>query len=812
MFAALFAATVFGHALRTYLRTRDPMHRLLALIFAPTAAFAVVLALRLAGFAPPSVVGGALTAMYLFRPYFTLRLAGAVRPGPRWRAHAALAVAVALAGPALLLPRPYPPWFGLMLTLNVVLVEALAARAFLAESRRRTGTSAVRLQLAAWASYLTAGITIAAASGRAAGWTVDDRYTTLAALRPAGELVVALYALLMLLASVGYLLAFVPPLAVRRIWSANAIHAVGARVLDASATESPEHVWQRYVDVVRDMTSADGVTLVLSDPSGRLLHAACAGGIDCDGPGDGRVVDLVALMDEHQPVDLGSRGARRLPLAAHYAERVGPALLTATRLPASLGPGALLVANRHRSLFGEDDVRLLADLAPQAKVLADRSAVLAARERALDERGQALTEQRRLAEELAASVHALTAANNAKSDFLAAMSHELRTPLNAIIGFSDLLKSELAGDTTHGQWVGHIYSSGRHLLVLINELLDIAKVESGRFDLDRRWTPLDQAVTELVTAMRPLFDQRRLTVEVRVPALRALVDPLRFRQILENLLSNAVKCTGAGGAVTVEAEALGIDLKVRVIDTGVGIAPADLDRVFDEFTQVGDHSRRCGGTGLGLALVRRIARAHGGDITVRSVVGEGATFTVVLPGVFDHTAPDGDATDGDGGRPPMPPVLVQEQVDVAGVASSATARGRILVVDDDPRAAEVVSTQLHAGGYQVFLADTGEGGLEAALGIRPDAALLDVQLPGISGWETLRRWRADPGLAAVPVVMLTVSDEIHIGVELGASDHLVKPVSQERLLEVIDRLVARPAPPRDLAESSPARSGAADPV
>ncbi|HYN95783.1 MAG TPA: response regulator, partial [Pilimelia sp.] len=436
-----------------------------------------------------------------------------------------------------------------------------------------------------------------------------------------------------------------------------------------------------------------------------------------------------------------------------------------TALPLTVPPdstGALLIFNRHRSLFSEDDLRLLADIGAQAGILAERGAVIA--------------EQRRLADELAASVTALTKASEAKSDFLANMSHELRTPLNAIIGFSDLMRGEQPSDdqrTVPAEWVDHIHTSGRHLLGLINDVLDLAKVEAGRLDLQPVPVRIDTAAQDLLTALRPLVDRQNLTTRIDIPPMVANVDPVRFRQILENLLSNAIKFTPAGGQITVTGAALDGDVSVTVADTGVGIAGADQTRVFEEFQQVGDAAQRSAGTGLGLALTRRLVQAHGGDITLESALGRGSRFTVRLP----SAVPAGTA------RPPAPP----------GQPAPPTAtRGHVLLIEDDLRAAELVRTYLRHAGYRVDVAGSGEAGIASARRDPPDAVLLDVVLPGIPGWDVLRQLKADSRLARIPVFLVTVIDERRTGAAMGATEYFVKPVDHAELLAALARHVLPP--------------------
>ncbi|HKS99767.1 MAG TPA: response regulator, partial [Rugosimonospora sp.] len=418
---------------------------------------------------------------------------------------------------------------------------------------------------------------------------------------------------------------------------------------------------------------------------------------------------------------------------------------------------AVLFINRYRSLFAEDDARMLAELGGQAAVLAEHNT---------------------LTEQLAASVAALRAANQAKSDFLASMSHELRTPLNAIIGFSDLMRGEPERDSCHlvpADWIQNVLSSGQHLLQLINDILDIAKVEAGRLELHPQPIALPRAVGEVTATLRPLADRKLLRLEVAVPPLSVSADPIRLRQIMDNLLSNAIKFTPEGGRIGVEVSRAGDGFALAVTDTGVGIAEADQELIFEEFRQVGEAAGRPGGTGLGLALTRRLVEVHGGQISVQSVPGQGSRFTVLLPGPVLELAPE--------------------------VALPSGPRG-VLVIEDDPNAAHLLRAYLERAGYRVSVAPTGEAGLAVARRVRPDAILLDVHLPGMDGWEVLHRIREEPQLSGVPIFIVSVIDERQAGAALGAVDYFVKPVNRSRLLARLAEYVVadgrRPPPSRVL--------------
>ncbi|MDQ1658437.1 MAG: hypothetical protein QOD41_3520, partial [Cryptosporangiaceae bacterium] len=571
-------------------------------------------------------------------------------------------------------------------------------------------------------------------------------------------------------AALSYLAAFVPPSWLRRRWSASAAFEAGRHLLDAPPTERPETTWQRYAAAVCDTAGADAAVVVIVADDGtvtEVAHARLAAGPD-EPPTAAQVEELLAAT---QPVDTARPDGRRFPqLAAQYAGRGGARFVTAVPLTApSDQHGALVLVNQHRSLFSDDDIRLLASLGTQAAILAERGTVLA--------------EQARLTTELAESVDALQRASKAKSDFLASMSHELRTPLNSIIGFSELMRAEDAqGDhrVVPDEWIEHVHSSGRRLLALINDILDLTKVEAGRLELRLEPVELPALVHEAVSALGPVADRKNLDLDYDVPAIAVTADRIRLRQCLDNLLSNAIKFTPDGGRILVTARAEPTTVVVTVADSGAGIALADQERVFEEFQQVGDPTVRTSGTGLGLALTRRLVQAHGGKIDLRSELGQGAEFSMHLPRVSDE------------GAVPAPAKVR------ASSAATHTAGG-ILVIEDGAGAVRLLRTYLEEAGYTVTVAPDGESGLELAARIRPEAIILDVLLPGVGGWEVLRRLKSDPVSAAIPVIIATVVDEQETGRSLGAADYFVKPIERERLIRCVSQYVT-PAPELAAAE------------
>ena len=361
----------------------------------------------------------------------------------------------------------------------------------------------------------------------------------------------------------------------------------------------------------------------------------------------------------------------------------------------------------------------------------------------------------------------LTEANRAKSEFLANVSHELRTPLNAIIGFSDLLRDRAAGALNEQQheFVRDIQDSGEHLLRLINGILDLSKIEAGKMEVHRERFSTVELTRETVAMVRPQAATKglRLVVDLSDAARLVHLDPGMYRQILLNLLSNAVKFTPAGGEVQVAGRCTNGDLTLEVRDTGIGIAAEHLDKIFDEFYQVdGSYTRSFGGTGLGLALVRKMVEMQGGRIEVHSAPGQGTRFTLQFPGVVAGEAP---------------PV---ETAAAPSAPRSAGAQGtRILLVEDNPVNRKLARNVLRSRGYEVWEVASGEEALSLLGERRPDLVLMDLQLPGMDGLEVTRRIKARPETAEVPVVALTA----HVGqideqraLDAGCSGYITKPI------------------------------------
>ncbi len=373
-------------------------------------------------------------------------------------------------------------------------------------------------------------------------------------------------------------------------------------------------------------------------------------------------------------------------------------------------------------------------------------------------------------------------ANKTKSLFLANMSHELRTPLNAILGYSEMLQEE-AADQELEEFVPDlqkIHSAGKHLLALINDILDLSKIEAGKMELFLETFDIARMIDEVESTVKPMVAKNANALGIqRAPNLGAMhADQIKVRQGLFNLLSNAAKFTHEG-TITLDAERQKMDgrewIVFRVTDTGIGLSSEQIVKLFQDFTQAdASTTRKFGGTGLGLALTRRFCQMMGGDVTVQSVAGEGSTFTIKIPAIVGETKP---ATD-----------------ELAGVVASPDENGAeappascVLVIDDDPVQRDLMQRFLGKEGFCVRTAEGGEAGLRMARQLKPVAITLDVMMPDMDGWSVLSQLKADAMLRDIPVIMVTMVDDPERGFTLGAAEYATKPVDRQHLSQTLKK-------------------------
>lgn len=386
-----------------------------------------------------------------------------------------------------------------------------------------------------------------------------------------------------------------------------------------------------------------------------------------------------------------------------------------------------------------------------------------------EQQARATLEQKN--QQLEKAMEAAESANRTKSQFLATMSHELRTPLNAILGYSEMLEEELQDrkETDLVPDLQKIQGAGKHLLGLINDILDLSKIEAGKMTLYTESFDIAKIVRDIANTVEPLVKRNgnELTVDI-TPGMGTMHSDLtKVRQTLFNLLSNAAKFTEKGTIRLEVSETDGSIVQFKISDTGIGMTPEQLSKLFQAFTQAdASTSRKYGGTGLGLVLSRNFCTLLGGDIEVRSELGKGSIFVVRLPRRIQSPG---------AGAEPAPAPLTKN------------GRGHVLVIDDDPNVRELMNRHLTKEGYAVSMAASGEQGLALARQRKPDIITVDIIMPGQDGWSVLSALKADAQLNEIPVVLVSMVDEKQLGFSLGAADYMVKPIDWERLSQTLQR-------------------------
>jgi len=379
------------------------------------------------------------------------------------------------------------------------------------------------------------------------------------------------------------------------------------------------------------------------------------------------------------------------------------------------------------------------------------------------EESRKVAELTRLTQELAEANRRTQEADRLKSQFLANMSHELRTPMNSIIGFSEILVERLDGkiDAKHVGFLRHIHSSGQHLLGIINDILDLSKIEAGKMEIYAEFfsiAPVIDSVCQMMRGMTKSSPKFVVDADEDLPQIET--DLAKFKQVLFNLLSNAVKFSPPDKPITIRARLDDSAITVAVTDEGIGIDPTNHALIFEEFRQVDGTARReFGGTGLGLALVKKFIELQGGRVSVQSRLGAGSTFSFTLP-VRSRAA------------------VITRTPEAAQLPRAE----RVLVVEDDPNAYELIASAISSAGYLPIRAHHGDEAMRLAKESRPIAVTLDLVLPGVDGWEVLKRLKAEDATRDLPVVIISMIENRDLGMALGADDYFVKPVDRERLL------------------------------
>jgi GAF domain-containing protein/CheY-like chemotaxis protein len=455
--------------------------------------------------------------------------------------------------------------------------------------------------------------------------------------------------------------------------------------------------------------------------------------------GEGVAGRMAETLEPVQVPDIAAAGAYSGPLRDVLLRTGARALLGIPLLREGHLIGGLTVTRRTPGEFAPEVVDLLKTFASQSAVAIQNA---------------------RLFREIEDKSRQLELADRHKSEFLANMSHELRTPLNAIIGYSEMLQEDAVdlGAEQFTDDLGKINAAGKHLLELINAVLDLSKIEAGKMELYLETFEVAGLVKDIGAVIQPLAGKNGNRLEVQYPADVGTMhaDVTKVRQALLNLLGNACKFTERG-TITLAVAREPVDgrewLSFAVRDTGIGMTPTQLARLFEAFSQAdAATTRKYGGTGLGLALSRRLCRMMGGDVTVESEAGRGSTFTVRLPA---HVTP--------------------------------ASHGTVLVIDDEAAVRDLMQRFLVKEGFRVATAAGGDEGLRRARELHPDAITLDVMMPGMDGWAVLAALKADPAVADIPVIMLTIVDDRNLGYALGAAEYLTKPVDRERLVAVLKK-------------------------
>jgi signal transduction histidine kinase/ActR/RegA family two-component response regulator len=708
---------IFVGVARTALRERTRGSFDAALLFG---AFALIVAqtqlFSALGTRAPAPVALASAALLLAIPYLLVRLVEDFTELRTWIVWLSLGLCIGLIAGLPFLSSPPALWYLIALGLYFFGFVSYAGIAFAREARLSKGVVGRRMAAASIGS-LALGVVILVAVG--------------VALVP---IPAAVTMLLALACATAYLVAFAPPALLRRSWREPTLRSFLAEAIAISPLEDRAGIVTALEAAAKSASGVPEASVALWDAEAKVLRI-----------GPGRTIPsgegLIGSVFHSGRAAFAETGDERTVAGGVEGVR-GRALVAAPISTRGQRLGVLVLLARRARLFASDELEL-------AQLLADQTAVV--------------LDGARMYADLTAANRELSEATRVKSEFLANMSHELRTPLNAILGFSGLLSEQLAETLTDRQrrFLRNINEAGEHLLELINEVLDLSKVEAGKVDLHREVLSLAALLEPVVASLTTAAEAKGLTVDiVAPPSMSVFVDPTRVRQVLLNLTSNAVKFTSAG-SVRLRALSDGGDIMFEVVDSGVGIPLEAQDRVFGVFERLHEGTFQASGTGLGLALTKRLVELMGGTITFESTAGHGTTFGVRLPDALSQP--------------------------VSGT--------RLLIVEDERHDAELVVVVAASLGLRSEVVRTLASAREALARSMPVGIVLDLKLPDGRGEALLDELRRQA--VRVPVVVVSVEGEPEKAITLGADDYLTKPIDRARLLTWLgrlDRTVAEPAP------------------
>jgi len=768
----LLGIAAVGAAIRSHERARIDV----AILFGALAATVAIQEIHLlscsgaAGCLDVPAANQLTTALVLILPFALLRLVDDVGDVPRWQLWTAAVSLVVLAAAFAIWGADPPAWLVLLLTVYLIVGTSYAAWAFARRAQLTTGITRRRMAAIAWGCALIAATIILAVLAQV---TPDN-----------SQLLTALVRLTGLVSGLCFWAGFFPPHWLSQTWRLPELlgYLRPTRLMavpsEQAGVATDAMAIERLCAATAATTGARRALLILEDPIRHDLYLWGAPSARISAKGG----PVATVLRTREPLVMRSVTPDQLPapIVSVFASDTLPR--TAILVPITLdgqSMGVLAAFAEKGPMFVEDDLEVVSFFAAEA------SAILR------------LQRYRQSVNEL----EALREADRLKDEFMAVVSHELRTPLTAISGYSDILLRKLTGPLNERQerQVVGIRDASRRLLALINDLLDVSKLEAGTLDL--RFAAIDPqtAIDRAIAGLRVIAMTKGVHIEGRQLAETlpdVCADDERLQQILVNLLMNAIKFTPTGGSVWIGATAEPglladtLDIVFSVEDTGVGLEAGQVARVWERFYQAeSSSSRRFGGAGLGLSIVRRLAELHGGRVEATSAgIDRGSTFAVHMPAIVPGSLFD---LPGGPARTPQWPVAAVAEADSRASDPKAPL---ILVVEDDVHIATVLRTYLEADGYRVEVVEDGQQAIEAARSLLPFAITLDISLPKQDGWTVLNALKREPSTTDIPVVIVSIVDNRDYGLVLGASDYLVKPIDHERLRSTLRGLERTGAP------------------